>query len=218
MTIHREGFTTILIVFLTLVLINLCVWFFFRKTQTVYLTFIIASAIFYLFIVSFFRFPDRQVIKNEKQIICPADGEIVVIENVFEDEYFHDQRKQVSIFMSPLNVHVNWYPMAGAIKFFKYHNGEYLVASHPKSSKLNERTTVVIDNGKGKQILVRQIAGALARRIVCYAKEGTRVEQGGELGFIKFGSRVDLFLPLNAKIDVKLHDKVTGLKTVIADF
>jgi phosphatidylserine decarboxylase len=149
-------------------------------------------------------------------VFAPADGKVVVIEEVMEEEYFKDKRIQVSIFMSPLNVHVNRYPVSGTVKYFKYHEGDYLVAWHPKSSSHNERTTVVVEAKKGVELLVRQIAGAMARRIVCYAMEGEEVVQGEQMGFIKFGSRVDLFLPLNAKINVKLNENVQGNRSVIA--
>jgi phosphatidylserine decarboxylase len=157
-------------------------------------------------------------VHNETQLICPADGKIVIVEEVEEPEYFQGKRLQVSVFMSPLNVHVNRYPTSGKIKFYKYHPGKYLVAWHPKSSTLNERTTVVLEHANGKEVLVRQIAGAVARRIVCYAKEGETVKQNQELGFIKFGSRVDLFLPLDAKVIVRPEQIVKGGQTVIAEW
>jgi len=164
----------------------------------------------------FFRSPLRPVFPDENSILCPADGKIVVIEKTFEKEYFKDERWQVSVFMSPLNVHVNRYPINGLVTYLKYHPGKYLVAWHPKSSELNERASVVIKNSKGQEILVRQIAGAVARRIVTYAKEGLQIRQGEELGFIKFGSRADIFLPLDADIQVTLNQKVKGNVDVIA--
>ena len=173
------------------------------------------SLIFFILIVQFFRNPFRNTIINENHVIAPADGKVVVIEEVEENEYFKDKRRQVSIFMSPVNVHVNRNPIAGVVKYAKYHPGKYLVAWHPKSSTENERTTVVIANSKA-EVLFRQVAGALAKRIVYYVKEGELVEQGAEMGFIKFGSRIDLYLPLSAKIDVQLQQKTRGGETVVA--
>jgi phosphatidylserine decarboxylase len=171
--------------------------------------------IFFILIVQFFRNPYRNTIINEHHVIAPADGKVVVIEEVEEPEYFKDKRRQVSIFMSPVNVHVNRNPIAGIVKYAKYHPGKYLVAWHPKSSTENERTTVVIANSKA-EVLFRQVAGALAKRIVYYVKEGEMVEQGSEMGFIKFGSRIDLYLPLSAKIEVQLQQKTRGGETVVA--
>jgi phosphatidylserine decarboxylase len=163
-----------------------------------------------ILVLQFFRNPKRETQPNEKHIISPVDGKVVVIEEVYEKEYFKDQRLQVSIFMSPLNVHVTRYAIGGSVVFSKYHPGKYLVAWHPKSSELNERTTVVLENKTAGQILYRQIAGAVARRIVNYAKVGDQVEQGADAGFIKFGSRVDVFLPIGTKINVKIDQKVKG--------
>lgn len=169
-----------------------------------------------IIILQFFRNPKRIAIRNSNHILAPVDGKVVVIEEVYEGEFFKDKRLQVSIFMSPINVHVTRYAMDGIIKFSKYHPGKFLVAWHPKASEENERTTVVIENDTFGQILYRQIAGALARRIVNYAKEGTQVIQGTDAGFIKFGSRVDLFLPLGTPIDVVLGQKAIGGKTIIS--
>ena len=169
-----------------------------------------ASVVLLILVLQFFRNPKRETQPNEKQIISPVDGKVVVIEEVYEKEYFKDQRLQVSIFMSPLNVHVTRYAIGGSVVFSKYHPGKYLVAWHPKSSELNERTTVVLENKTAGQILYRQIAGAVARRIVNYAKVGDQVEQGADAGFIKFGSRVDVFLPIGTKINVKIDQKVKG--------
>lgn len=174
--------------------------------------------IVFLIVLQFFRSPRRHITIDDQKVISAADGKVVVIEKTIENEYFKDERIQVSVFMSPINVHVNRYPVSGTIDFFKYHPGKYLVAWHPKSSTENERTTVVIGTRSHGQILLRQIAGALARRVVCYSKEGENVVQGSEMGFIKFGSRVDFFLPLDAKIEVKIGDKVKGGKTVLASF
>jgi len=175
----------------------------------------LAGFIFFSLVVAFFRYPIFDVEKNPKYFLSPADGEVVVIEKVMETEYFNEERIQVSIFMSPFNTHMNRYPISGKLKYFKYHPGKFLVAWHPKSSTLNERTTFVVEN-ETTNLLFRQIAGAVARRIRWYDKEGDEVTQGGELGFIKFGSRVDLFLPLDAKVDVKLKQQVRAGKTVIA--
>ena len=170
----------------------------------------------YVIILQFFRNPNRNIIPNDSQIVAPVDGKVVVIEEVFESEYFKDKRLQVSIFMSPINVHVTRYPVSGLVKFSKYHPGKFLVAWHPKASTENERTTIVIENKIFGEILYRQIAGALAKRIVNYAEEETHVLQGTDAGFIKFGSRVDLFLPLGTKINVKLNEVAVANKTIIA--
>ena len=176
---------------------------------------LIASIIIFLFIVSFFRSPKRDFTISHPQIICPADGKVVVIEEIFDTEYFNDKRLQVSIFMSPANVHINRIPMSGEVQYSKYHKGKYLVAWNPKSSTQNERHSVVIKN-EGAAILVKQIAGALAKRIVNYLKVGQQVTQGAEMGFIKFGSRVDVLLPTDATIDVRLNQLVKGGVTVLA--
>lgn len=176
----------------------------------------LAGLLVLIIILQFFRNPKRIAIRNSDHILAPVDGKVVVIEEVYEGEFFKDKRLQVSIFMSPINVHVTRYAMDGIIKFSKYHPGKFLVAWHPKASEENERTTVVIENETFGQVLYRQIAGALARRIVNYAKEGMQVVQGTDAGFIKFGSRVDLFLPLGTPINVVLNQKAVGGKTIIA--
>lgn len=176
----------------------------------------IAVLLLLLLILQFFRNPKRTVLLNDNHIIAPVDGKVVVIEEVYEGEYFKEKRLQVSIFMSPINVHVTRYPISGLVKFSKYHPGKFLVAWHPKASEENERTTIVVENNTFGAILYRQIAGALARRIVNYATENTTVIQGTDAGFIKFGSRVDLFLPLGTPINVKLGEKAIGGKTIIA--
>lgn len=176
----------------------------------------IAAVVILIIILQFFRNPKRIAVRNSDHILAPVDGKVVVIEEVYEGEYFKDKRLQVSIFMSPINVHVTRYAMDGIIKFSKYHPGKFLVAWHPKASEENERTTVVIENETFGAILYRQIAGALARRIVNYAQEGMQVVQGTDAGFIKFGSRVDLFLPLGTPINVELNQKAIGGKTIIA--
>lgn len=168
-----------------------------------------------IMVLRFFRIPKRKFLADEKAIIAPADGTIVAIENVKETEYFKDERKLVSIFMSVHNVHINWFPITGTVKYFKYHPGKYLLARHPKSSELNERTSVVIGNDE-REILVRQIAGYVARRIICYATPGKDFRQGDELGFIRFGSRVDIYLPTDTHVTVKPGDKTTGGVTIIA--
>ncbi|MFD0862617.1 phosphatidylserine decarboxylase family protein [Sungkyunkwania multivorans] len=177
----------------------------------------IAALIFLLLILQFFRNPIRKAILNNDHVVAPVDGKVVVIEEVYEKEYFKDQRMQISIFMSPINVHVTRYALGGLIKYSKYHPGKYLVAWHPKASEENERTTIVIDNESFGEVLYRQIAGALAKRIVNYAKEGMQVVQGTDAGFIKFGSRVDIFLPLDAKVNVSLNQKVKGGIDIIAE-
>lgn len=176
----------------------------------------LVALLFYIIILQFFRNPNRSIVANDNQIVAPVDGKVVVIEEVFEPEYFKDKRLQVSIFMSPINVHVTRYAVSGLVKFSKYHPGKFLVAWHPKASTENERTTVVIESKVFGEILYRQIAGALAKRIVNYAEEGTQVVQGTDAGFIKFGSRVDLYLPLGTKINVKLNEVAKGNKTIIA--
>ena len=178
--------------------------------------FLLVSFIFLMLIVQFFRNPKRSIQEfDDNKIYAPADGKVVVIEEAMEPEYFKDKRLQVSIFMNPLNVHVNRNPIGGKVNYYRYHEGKYLVAWHPKSSTENERTTVVYDNGSS-EILLRQIAGALAKRIVAYVKEGQTVKQGDDMGFIKFGSRVDLYLPIGTEVKVKIDEKVKGNKTVIA--
>lgn len=215
MKLHCEGYTIILSVFVGLAIINALVYWF-ASSWRFYWIVPTVSVLFFCLILLFFRNPARPLIPDVGKIYAPADGKIVIVEKVFEPEYFHDERIQVSIFMSPLNIHVNRYPVSGKVLFYKYHPGDYLVAWHPKSSILNERTTTVVQTDDGKQILIRQIAGAVARRIVCYAEEGKSVVQGTDLGFIKFGSRVDLFLPLDTPINVEVGQSVRGNITVIS--
>ena len=176
------------------------------------------GGVLFFLIIWFFRMPPRTPLMDINKIIAPSDGKVVIIEKVHEPEYFNDERIQVSIFMSPLNVHAQWYPIKGKVKYYKYHPGKYLVAWHPKSSTLNERSTLVLENEKGIEILVRQIAGAVARRIVTYSEVGQDCDQGQEFGFIKFGSRIDLFLPLDSKIIAKIGDKTQGSLSTIAEF
>ncbi len=215
MTIHKEG-RILLLVLLAVFFITNTVAFLYLSSPYTWL--ILAFCIvFYLLILQFFRNPYRLLTQAARQVIAPADGKVVVIEEVIETEYFNQPRRQVSIFMSPVNVHINRTPIEGVIQYFKYHAGKYLVAWHPKSSTENERTTLVIKAENGTEILLRQIAGALAKRIRWYISEGQQVSQGQEFGFIKFGSRVDVFLPLDAKILVNIGEKTKGGVTVIAE-
>ncbi len=212
---HKEGQNIILISFALACALALMAHFFI-ELPWLRILLQIASLIFLIMILQFFRNPKRKVAKNFNEILAPVDGKVVIVEEVEEKEYFKDRRMQVSIFMSPINVHVTRYPASGVVTYSKYHPGKYLVAWHPKSSELNERTTIVINTPKFGDILYRQIAGAVARRIVNYAEEGDNVQQGEDAGFIKFGSRVDLLLPLDSAITVKLNQKVVGAKTCIA--
>ncbi len=218
MTIHKEGYTIISVIFIILLVFNVLLNAFCCCTIIITLPIAVLSGLIMLFVLWFFRNPIRTLVKNENAIFAPADGKVVVIEEAIESEYFKENRLQVSIFMSPLNVHVNRYPVSGKVAYYQYHKGEYLVAWHPKSSTHNERTTLVLKTANGIELLVRQIAGAVARRIVAYSKVDSIVNQGDDFGFIKFGSRVDLFLSLNTKINVQLNDKVVGNKTIIGYF
>jgi len=217
MTIHKEGRTLLFILLIAFVAIIYAFQFFLPEAIVLRNLVVGVLIILYLIVLQFFRNPVFTVAKNEKQVIAPADGKVVVIEEAEESEYFKGKRKQISIFMSPFNVHVNRMPVGGSISYYKYHPGKYLVAWHPKSSTENERTTVVAKMSNGTEVLFRQIAGALARRIKCYVQQGQQLEQGQEFGFIKFGSRVDIYLPLNAVVKVNMNDKTTGGKTVIAE-
>jgi len=217
MKFHKEGYTTLAIAVLFIFIIN-AVADYYDVSQYAKWFIYALSAFLFITVVQFFRSPKKIVSPEDGIILCPADGKVVVIEETEENEYFHDKRIQVSIFMSPVNVHVNRNPISGLVTFFKYHPGKFLVAWHPKSSTDNERTTVVVKDKAGREGLFRQIAGALARRIVWYVKEKDEVVQGNEFGFIKFGSRVDLFLPLGTEINVNIGDKVTGAKTIIGKF
>lgn len=216
MRIHKEGTATITLTALVVLIINACLYYFFPGANCWLQTGIsVLTGVFLLFMISFFRIPSRTLTVQENAIVAPADGEVVVIEEVEADEYFSDKRIQLSIFMSPLNVHVNRNPVSGEVVYSQYHPGKYLVAWHPKSSTENERHSVVYRKS-GKEILVKQIAGALAKRIVNYLKPGQQVKQTDEMGFIKLGSRVDLLLPLDTKIHVKIGDRPKGGVTVIA--
>ena len=211
---HKEGHSIIIFNIILLVILNI-IFYYYSKTILYPILFNIISIIYLFIILQFFRNPIRKIIENDKHIYAPADGKIVVINKVNEDEFFNDKMMQISIFMSPINVHVNRYPISGEIIYAKHHPGKYLVAWHPKSSKKNEHTSIVVKNQK-TTIMFRQIAGYIARRIIMYSKKGNYANQGDDFGFIKFGSRVDLFLPLNAKLNISLGEKVTGNKTIIA--
>ena len=216
MTIHKEGYKTIAISTLIFALVNL-LSFYFISASLLWLSlliFIVTLALL-LFLISFFRVPSRTLTKGENLVVCPADGKVVVIEEIIDEEYFKGPRLQISVFMSPANVHQNRNPVSGEVVYNQYHKGKYLVAWHPKSSTENERHSVVIRNAHG-EILVKQIAGALAKRIVNYLSVGQKVEQSAEMGFIKFGSRVDLLLPVGAVVEVKLNQVVQGGVTVLA--
>lgn len=217
MTLHKEGRKILFISLVLFVGIYLAVDYFTNAPVWVNNSIIGALIILYFIILQFFRNPTFKIVRNDKHVLAPADGKVVVIEDTVETEYFKEKRKQISIFMSPINVHVNRNPISGVVKFCKYHAGKYLVAWHPKSSTENERTTIVIEKPDGVQVLFRQIAGAMARRIKWYVNEGDTVEQGSEFGFIKFGSRVDVYLPLDAKVNVNIGDKTKGGRTVIAE-
>lgn len=216
MYIHKEGYKiSIITIVVALLIIGLMVecitswhWFWYVILGVV--------IVFPAIIIRFFRMPNRVLVQNPNKVISSADGTIVVVEQVFESEILKEECLQISTFMSPNNIHVNRYPVSGKVIYTNYHSGKYLIAKHPKSSILNERTTICIETESGKKIVVRQIAGALARRIVCYAKQGEQVTQGEELGFIKFGSRVDLFIPLDSEIHVEIEDKVKGGLSVLA--
>lgn len=216
MKLHREG--RIIIPVSTLIIggILTALWFLVGQWHFIFWPLFAAGAVFYILILRFFRVPDRTTTPVDNTVLCPCDGKVVVIEEVEETEYFKDKRIQVSIFMSPLNVHMQWYPMNGRVAYSKYHPGLYLVAWHPKSSTENERTTVVIEQSATRKVLFRQVAGAVARRIVNYAKENKEAVQGKECGFIKFGSRVDVYLPLDAQIDVEIGQVVAGVTTQLA--
>lgn len=215
MKVHKEGYTIITIAFFAILAIDLLCYFVFGKIG---LYIILAPSIFGIgFILRFFRVPTRNLELKSSCIYAPADGTVVAIEEVEENEFLKSKCIQVSIFMSVWNVHINWFPISGTVKYFKYHPGNYYLAWHPKSSTHNERTSVALERTDGMPLMMRQIAGAVARRIVCNAVEGKSVTQCNELGFIKFGSRVDLFLPLDADIKVKLNQKVTGIQTIVAE-
>jgi len=218
MTLHREGKNIIITAILILGGLFFANFFLFKKLDWVWLFWFVNLVLitFLYLILQFFRIPRRSINWAENDVLCPADGKVVVIEEVEETEYFKGKRIQISVFMSPLNVHANQYPISGENTYVKYHEGKFLVAWHPKSSTENERSTVVTRHKNGQEVLFRQIAGAVARRICLYAKEGQQAEAGKEFGFIKFGSRVDIFLPLGSEILVNIDDKVKGIETILA--
>lgn len=215
--LHKEGRKILVNTLLILLIVNLLAMYLISDYFYLVKGILVVSIIVFILVTQFFRNPKRKTVLNDNHILSSVDGKVVVIEEVEEGEYFKDKRLQISVFMSPLNVHVTRYPIGGNILFSKYHPGKYLAAWLPKSSTENERTTVVVENNKGT-ILFRQIAGAMARRIVNYAKEGEQVVQGSDSGFIKFGSRVDIYLPIGAKVNVEIDQKVKGGETVLAEF
>jgi phosphatidylserine decarboxylase len=217
MTIHKEGYTSIALCILFIFVLNAVIQFYYPQAYTIKWIIYILSFFLFVIILQFFRSPSIKINEDETQVLCPADGKVVVIEETEETEYLKDKRIQLSVFMSPVNVHINRNPISGVVKYFKYNPGKYLVAWHPKSSTENERTTIVIENSAGVPVLFRQIAGALARRIVWYVKEGDTVGQGQQFGFIKFGSRVDVFLPLGSQIKVEIGEAVKGGRTILAE-
>ena len=217
MRIHKEGYTTIIIAIAFLTIINV-ISFKLIPFLLIHVFILLISLVFFYLILHFFRNPERKVLVSNKDIMAPSDGKLVVNEEVFENEFLKEDCVQLSIFMSPLNVHKQWYPVNGKIIYSKNHPGKYLVAWHPKSSTENERSTIVIETENSQKILFRQIAGAVARRICNYAKEGQSVDQNMEAGFIKFGSRIDVFIPKSATIKVNLNDLIIGGKTILAEF
>lgn len=214
--IHKEGYPVIVLVLALLLVLITVMNILFPAQSLIHYFIYLAVLVFYFFVVRFFRHPIREVIPNDEIILSGADGKVVVIEEVTETEYFKEPKIQLSVFMSPTNVHVNWYPISGIIKYFKHNQGSYFIASKPKSSTENERTSLVIETPDKREIMFRQIAGTVARRIICYAKEGKNIVQGQEIGIIKFGSRFDFFLPLDAEIKVNIGQKVVGNETIIA--
>ena len=217
MKIHKEGYSSLIVILITVLLLLVAEQWFLPDMAWLQIITAIVGGVLFLIVLQFFRSPKRKLVSKKDAVICPADGKVVVIEETMESEYFNDRRLQISIFMSPTNVHINRYPVDGVVKYTRYHPGEHMVAWHPKSSELNEQNTVVLEQDNGVQVLMRQIAGFVARRIVWYCEPGDQVTQGTELGFIKFGSRVDLFLPLNTTVRVDLDQKVRGGTTIIAE-
>lgn len=219
MTIHREGYLIILLSLVILGGIQVGNYFLYQWLDWLWLFLLLSLGVLVMayLIIQFFRIPKRTCVFSENDIICPADGKVVVIEEIEETEYFNDRRIQLSIFMSPLNVHANYHPISGKVKYVKYHPGLFLVAWHPKSSTENERTTVVTEHSSGKEVLFRQIAGAVARRICYYVREKDEVKTGEEFGFIKFGSRIDVILPIDSQINVKIGEKVQGKITKLGE-
>ena len=218
MKIHKEGYKIILIAFLTLSALAVLIHFLLAHFDIVRYLLYFSAVVFWFLIIRFFRYPSRVLEPDENAIYAPADGKIVIIKDLMENKYLQEERTQISIFMSVNNVHVNFYPISGEVVMYDYFPGDKMYAKHEKSSELNEHSCTVIEDSKKRKILVKQIAGALARRIVCKSKVGNTVEQGDELGIIKFGSRVDVLLPTNAKINVEMNEKVTAKKTILAYF
>jgi len=216
MRIHKEGYKILASGFILLLILNVTVNIIWADIWLVRWAFVVCSSMLYIFLLFFFRLPTRHLEADPGLVFAPADGKVVVIEETMENEYFKDMRLQVSIFMSPFNVHSNRYPVSGKVKYTCYHPGQNMVAWHPKSSELNERSTIVVETKDGTEIMIRQIAGAMARRIVTYSKDNQEISQGDELGFIKFGSRVDLFLPLGTEIEIPILQQVKANKTIIA--
>ena len=216
MSIHKEGYKILIFGLILLILFNVLLWIILPGNVLFRWTAVIFSLALYIFLLFFFRLPQRNLDPDPCLVYAPADGKVVVIEETEEKEYFNDLRLQVSIFMSPFNMHSNRYPVSGKVKYVEYHPGNYMVAWHPKSSEMNERSTIVIETDTGKEILIRQVAGAVARRIVTYAKLSENVRQGDELGFIKFGSRVDIFLPLGTEIEIPILQQVKANKSILA--
>jgi len=213
--IHREGYRIIIAVFILLAVMNVAAWLIWQGPSVLHIAGFVASLLVFAFIVMFFRTPARHVEPDPLLIYAPADGKIVVIEETFEKEYFKDNRLQISIFMSPFNMHSNRYPISGTITYTHYQPGKKYLARSPKSSELNERSSVVVTSDNGTEVLIRQVAGAVARRIVTYSKKGEKVHQGDELGFIKFGSRVDIFLPDDTEVNVEMFEQVRASRTII---
>lgn len=217
MTFHREGRKVIVVTFMVVIVLAFIVSQFITIQWLRYLLYL-SFFMEFVWTVSFFRVPDREINKDDKHILSSADGEVVVIEETTEDEFYGEKRIQVSVFMSPFNVHVNWYPFDGKVVYLKYHPGKFFFAKNPKSSELNERNSIVVENKNGKSVLIRQIAGMMAKRIVNTISVGDKVTQGKEFGIIRFGSRVDFFLPLDAKVNVKIGNKVKAQQTIIANW
>ncbi len=216
MHIHREGFKIIANVFLFVAVLAWVIVYFTDTFTVVHLLLFLPLLLTLIWAISFFRVPHRTPVLVADSVISSADGTVVVVEEVFEPEYFKDKRIQVSVFMSPLNVHINWFPMNGEVSYTKYHPGKFLIANHPKSSTENERNTLVVKDSKNREVLVRQVAGMLAQRIICFSKAGDKAALVQEFGLIRFGSRVDFYLPLDAKVEVKIGDKVKGTQTILA--
>lgn len=218
MKLHREGHTILLSSAIMMTLINAATYYFLGPNSWIFMSVLALCIILYILFLQFFRYPTRDLTLSDKHLIAPCDGKVVVIEEVYEPEFYKDKRLQVSIFMSPINVHANWYPISGTASYVRHHKGKYLVAWHPKASTENERSTIVIEKDGTRSVLLRQVAGALAKRIVYYPHENDKVRQGAELGFIKFGSRMDIYLPLGTKVHAKIGEKTVGGVTIISDF